>query len=564
MERLESRESLAAVEDVVTEESTVVPEPSEALDFKGELADLLERRDFRTLLGLAEENRIAIDANPDLTAIVMAASERLEAEPYARTFIDAAEKAQREGRDDEAHSLLEKARALDPSHPSLPPAMMPTETSEGNERIRELLEEGQRALLRGDHQGAIDSWSRIFLIDIDHAEAGQRIEEARRLRAENERQIEEAFHEAVSLWELGTTDKAREQFERVLGINPSHVGAKDYLERMDAQAAAESSGFEGAPQSGDAEVFTPPDSLSYARKRATKRQEAEPTVSPATETRVEVETVEPAARPKPKPRRALLANRRFLSIAGLAVLVLVVALAALYVKRDVFFPNSNDEPEVAQVDALVRARKLQAVGQTAMAIAQLTHLQTDHPQYAEAQALVAQWQAPAAVAEEPTGPSDEDLARRDALVAQAQQARQNREYLRTSVYYERAAKIAPLAEQDLLLQTEVEQRLAGLEKQIELYKQGDWEFALPELWRLHSANPDDKDVVRLMVDSYYNLGVRDLQRGDPPAAVDKLERAIELDPADNGVEHLLDFGRTYADRPADLLYRIFVKYLPFR
>lgn len=561
MKKLETGESLTLSESRATEEAAAMPEPEKALDLESELEDLLEHRDFRTLLNLAEEHRDAIEANPDLSAIVMMASERLEAEPYARTFIDAAEKAHREGRQDEALSLIEKARALDSSHPSLPPEMMPAETSETNQRIRELLEEGQQALQRGDHQDAIDSWSRIFLIDIDHTEANQRIEEARRLRAEKERQVEEAFHEGTSLWEQGATDKAREQFEKVLSINPAHAGAKDYIERMDAGTAPAASSFEGAQPSGDAEVFTPPDSLAYARQRATQRVESEPTATLATAAEPEAQS-EAAT----KPRRGLPANRRFLSIAGLVVLVLVAAFAALYLKRDVFFPNSSDEPEVAQIDALARARKLQEAGQTAMAITQVSHLPTDHPQYAEAQALIAQWEAPTEVAIEkkPTGPNKEDLARRDAFVAQAQKARQNREYLRTSEYYERAAQIAPLDEQDLLLQTEVEQRLAGLEDQIELYEQGDWQFALPELWRLHSANPDDKDVVRLMVDSYYNLGVRDLQRGDPPAAIEKLERAIELDPTDGEVERLLRFSRLYAERPADLLYRIFVKYLPFR
>ena len=51
--------------------------------------------------------------------------------------------------------------------------------SESERRIAELLDEGQRAFESGDHQAAIDAWSRIFLIDIDHQEAARRIEQAR-------------------------------------------------------------------------------------------------------------------------------------------------------------------------------------------------------------------------------------------------------------------------------------------------------------------------------------------------------------------------------------------------
>ena len=188
---------------------------------------------------------------------------------------------------------------------------------------------------------------------------------------------------------------------------------------------------------------------------------------------------------------------------------------------------------------------------------------TQHPQYAEAQALIAQWETPAEP-EEPSGPSEEELAARDALVASAHAAKDNREYLVANERYDEAAKIAPLDDQDQLLHEEVKQRLADLASQIELFEQGDWEFVLPELWKLHMANPDDKDVVKLMVDSYFNLGVRDLQRGDTPAASEKFVRAQELDPTDGEVERLLRFSRVYGERPADLMYRIFVKYMPFR
>ena len=89
---------------------------------------------------------------------------------------------------------------------------------------REMTAMAQRGPLRGS----------VFLIDIDHAEANRRIEMARRLKAEGERKIEEAFHEGVSQWELGATDKARQQFEKVLALSPTHPGAKDYLQAVDA------------------------------------------------------------------------------------------------------------------------------------------------------------------------------------------------------------------------------------------------------------------------------------------------------------------------------------------
>lgn len=553
----------------------------EAVDLRAEMEDLLDKRDFRTLLNLAQEKPEALAADPELATLVGQANERLEAEPYVRTFIDSAEKAHREGKANEAEALIEKARALDPSHPALPPEPVKSDYQESNERIRELLEEGQNALERNDHQGAIDSWSRIFLIDIDHDEANRRIEQARRRKAEHERQVEEAFHEGVSQWELGGTDRAREQFEKVLSLAPNHVAAKEYIERMDArEGEGEPLGGGAAEPSGDQEILTPPDSLAFARGKAEERGREEtgelPDLAdlpePAASETVDVDDIEIGGEAEPAPpaepaRRTggPLGNKRFVTLAGLGVLLVGAVLAALYWKRDVFFPNSEETPAVAQVDVLARARKLQEAGETARAIAQLRRLPTAHPQYAEAQSLIAQWEASQVEAvEEETGPSEAELAARDALVAQAQAARDDRRYLLAAGFYQEAEKIAPLDEQDRFLYEEVQQRLAGLESQIELFEQGDWEFVLPDLWRLHSANPDDKDVTKLMVDSYFNLGVRDLQRGDIPAAKEKFERAQELDPSDAQVERLLRFSQVYEERATDLMYRIFVKYTSFR
>ena len=79
---------------------------------------------------------------------------------------------------------------------------------ESQKRISELLEEGQGAFDAGEYQSAIDSWSRVFLIDIDHSEANRRIEQARRVAAEAERQVEEVFHEALSHLDSGSPQRA--------------------------------------------------------------------------------------------------------------------------------------------------------------------------------------------------------------------------------------------------------------------------------------------------------------------------------------------------------------------
>src|SRR4030095_13316352 len=124
--------------------------------------------------------------------------------------------------------LIDEAPATAAAAPSMAAA------SDSDKRIAELLDEGQEAYDRGEHQAAIDAWSRIFLIDIDHAEAARRIEQARKLKAGSERQVEEIFHEGAAHLEAGELDPARAAFRKVLELQPGHLAAREMLQRADA------------------------------------------------------------------------------------------------------------------------------------------------------------------------------------------------------------------------------------------------------------------------------------------------------------------------------------------
>jgi tetratricopeptide (TPR) repeat protein len=527
----------------------------------GELADLLDRRDFHHLLQLAAEHKARVAADPDLEHLVAEARSRLEAEPYVRSFLDRALQLRKDGHEQEAEATLVKARQLDPTHPELarvsaPPvsasALLESVAAElaqpatGDERITRLLAEGQRAFERADYQGAIDSWSRIFLIDIDHGEANRRIEEARRHKAERERQLEELYHEGVSLWELGSNTQARRVFERVLEMDSGHLAARDAIERIDAGEASATPG-----ETAVAEVLTVPE------PEATPTTSARTTAAPA-----------PAAARRPalaagkaKPGRTRPA---FWAIGGAVLLLALAGGWLLYSQRQGLFPNSESTSPAEPADSgvLERARKLHELGQTASAIDLLRRLPAAHAQYVEAQSLIAQWET--LLEEGATAPTPEQLAERAGALAEARSAAQQREHLRAVDLLDRAAAIAPLEPADGELLAASRRQVSGLQRELDLFRQGDWEFALPELWRLHDSDPANPDINRLIVDSYYNLAVRDLQRQDLNEAVTKLEEGLALAPQDAGLERLARFARLYTGSPPDLRYRIFVKYLPFR
>ena len=582
---------------------------------RAEFQDLLDQRRFQELLTAAAAERPAVTADPELQKIVATAQERMEAEPYLMKFLTSARQALQTGNAAEVARLLDKAKSLDPSHPEIaelerigrgsaappPPAAvqipapfpaeaMPSATlafggsgdSESERRIRELLDEGQAALDKGDPQGAIDSWSRIFLIDIDHQEAARRIEGARRMKAENERQVEEVFHDGLARLETGDAASARRAFQRVLELQPGHFAAREYLQQID-------SGNVPTPRPGSLRDLPaiPPDLPLPGDLDASGNLREEILVPPeppgATGRTAERRTA--AKAPAAKAGGEGRARRLFLIVGGA---VLVLALAAgwwFFTNRDSVFPNSETGEETSSAaplpgsDPIARAERLHKTGKTDLAVKQLQRIPEADPNYARAQKLIAEWggtpapaapgtapaTAPAAVPVAPAVPgSSEAVQRRETLLAAARAAHGERSYLKALSRLEQAAALGRLEGADAQLLEDTRRKLAPIAQEIDLFRQHEWEFILPKLWRLRDQNPDDRDVNQLIVDCYYNLAVRDLQRADAMKAAEKLQEALNLRPDDPLLRRHLLFAQTYEQRQKDLLYRIYVKYLPYR
>ncbi len=449
--------------------------------------------------------------------------------------------------------------------------------SESDRRIRELLAEGQTAFDAGDPQGAIDAWSRIFLIDIDHQEASRRIEAARKLKAESERQVEEIFHDGLSRLEAGDLEAARQAFQRVLELQPGYFAAREYLQQLDAGTvpAPKATGVREPPPAEPVLSSIPSDlDVSGQELKEEILVPPEPGEQPA-----------PSGDRKPAKRTAAARDagraRRLFALVGGAVLVLaLVAGWFVYQNRERLFPNSQSEetpPPALSRDPITRAQDLHQSGKTAIALNQLRRIPPSDPQYRQAQELIAEWggaaapSPPLALPAAPTpaqlaaaAASQEAAARRQALLAAAREARSQGSHLKALRRLEQAGTIAKLEGEDAQLLASTKSALAPLAKQIEYFRQREWEFILRDLWIMHEANPSDRDVTQLLVDSSYNLAVRDLQRNDATKAVSWLTDAVKLAPEDSVLRRHYLFAQTYQERPKDLLYKIYVKYLPFR
>jgi tetratricopeptide (TPR) repeat protein len=437
--------------------------------------------------------------------------------------------------------------------------------SESDQRIRELLDEGQAAFDLGEHQLAIDAWSRIFLIDIDHEEAGRRIDQARKLKAEIERSLEQTLHEGIELAESGDYAKAREAFERVLEEEPGHNEAREHLQLLEIREKGEAAPSD-APDPGGEPRMSPPSAEARAADPAAEETPGRAADSgPASASDQAAGSADAVGdAPRMAPMQAAKETRqkpsRLFLIIGSAVLALALGGGwFLFTNWSRLFPNAAAE---GAEDPIARAQELQQSGQTATAIAELQKIPADDPAHARAQALIARMkQAPKEKAAE--FELDDALAERAEILSRARSALAAGDAIDAESLYQQANELAPLAGEAAATFEDLRRRLDPVRGQLEVFRQGEWEIALRELWRLHQDRPDNQVISDLMVDCYYNLGVRDLQRGDSGSAAEMFGEAGKLRPGDRQLERLARFATTYRTRSPDLQYRIFVKYLPF-
>lgn len=591
-------------------------------ELRAELRSLLEEGEHEEVVLLAQAEHERVMAAPELREIARTAQNRQEAEPYIQSFLGKAREALRHDEVEQAKQYLGHARELDPSHPAIrdfaavleargstgpaPASVEPSraeelaempdlsvdsfdpseetaaedsltggfsldqaggEGEESDARIRELLAEGQAAFERGELQEAIDAWSRIFLIDIDHEGAAKRIEKARALKDERERQVEETFHDAVSKLEAGNTEQARALFRKVLDLQPGHLAAREYLQELEEGRL----GGKAAPRK-----TTPPgeeELEASAPADAAEPLSHEILVPPEPGAG---EASPPAGKAATSASPSRMPSTTFLLVGG-AVLLLVVAGAWLFLQYgDVFFPNAMEEAAVspgATMDPIAQATRLYDAGRINEALERLRRIPPESEQHDEAQALVSQWEAASEAAEEPgeerrdegiTSSPGAEASERETLIAEARAHLEAEENLLALADLEEAASISSLTEEEEELREAALGALEPLATELELVRGADWEFALRELWQLHQADPQNQDVIRLLTTSYYNLGVRDLQRGDTQEALDHFQEALRFRPRDPELQRHLRFAQTYEQRPKDLLYEIYARKLSFR
>lgn len=426
-------------------------------------------------------------------------------------------------------------------------------SSDDQKKIEQYLSDGDRAFDAGEYQQAIDLWSRIFLIDVTNDEASARIERAKLRRRELEQKIEPLLTSGIAAFDRGDKARARTDLSEVLRLDPQNMTAQDYLERLD-QGVVETPvipptsrdddkldlGFfddESAAGSYEAPLVPPPPGAATpAAAKTTGRQAAAPK----------------AAGPARK----------------LPIVPIVAVLALLVLGAGGWFAWTRlmNEPEVetgAGEAIMARASMLAGNGKYDQAIALLQDIKPDDPQHDEALVMIADLRSKKASSAAMMGgvPAEQYFQQK---IAAAQQALAAHDYAAAKAAFEEAQKVKPLPADAKAQYDAAAQQVAKLGAAKALFAERKFADAIASLQPLLEQDPQNQNIQRMIVDAHFNLGAAALQEERLPDAIREFDEVLKMNPGDELAKRSRDLAVRYEGQPKDLLYRIYVKYLPLR
>ncbi len=422
------------------------------------------------------------------------------------------------------------------------------------QKIENYLRDGDDLFESGDYQGAIDSWSKIFLIDVTNEQASERIEQAKERKRSADQRLDDLVTSGVAAYDRGDYQTARQTFEEVLAQDDSNFRAGEYLEKLDDHSAATAG---GASESSSLPPPPPPAAIdhddSIYQGDMYEEEASVPPPPPRTSDKPSNAATTPRAAGKKSPR-------------GLILAVLAVAVLAV----GAWFGWSmlgGDEP--AQVDTAAtqgkinRARLLAEGGDYPQAISVLSSVEPGDPMREQALQLIAQYRQQQAEKGGMVGgrPMNEV---RDEFLAQGRSSFQEEDYITAKTAFEEAAKLKPLEGTDRDMYENATRQVSKLQAATTLFAQGSYAEAIDELSAVLEAEPTSVNAREMLVNAHFNLGVTALKNDDHQRAIEEFSLVLEDDPNDAMARRSLEIAQLYNDRPKDLMYEIFIKYLPLR
>lgn len=423
-------------------------------------------------------------------------------------------------------------------------------------KIRQYLADGDRAYEGGDYQQAIDLWSRIFLIDVTNDEASDRIERAKAKRRELEQKIEPLLTTGIAAFERGDTERAHKDLSEVMRLDPQHAAAQDYLNRLSEPPPAARSSYIAPSLDNDSLELGMLDEDPLPGGFQTPLIPPPPgsaAAAPASRTTGKIAV----AKPKPP------ATGRKLPIAAIAGI-----LGALILLGGGWFvwKRSQDKPQAeagAGQAVIARAQTLAGAGNYDQAIALLQDIQPNDPVHDQALVLIADLRKKKSTAAAMVDgiPADQYYAQH---IAEARTAFEAHDYVVAKNAFDKASRAKPLPPDMKELYDAAVQQVGKLDSAKALFAERKFADAIANLEPLLAQEPDNLAIRKLLSDAHFNSGAMALQEERTADAIRELDEVLKANPNDEIAKRSRDLAARYDGQPKDLLYKIYVKYLPLR
>jgi tetratricopeptide (TPR) repeat protein len=438
-----------------------------------------------------------------------------------------------------------------------------TTTPDDQKKIEQYLADGDRAFDAGDHQQAIDLWSRIFLIDVTNEQASERIERAKAKRRDVEQKVDALIASGLGALDRKDAARARADFGEALRLDPNNAAARDHLDELNrpAEAAetAAASPYGADDQKIDLDFFEDELPAGIEPPLIPPPPGAAP---PASEAEAEAKA-EPKAKAKAKKAKAPSAPRKLPLGALLGVLAVVVLVAGGWFLWQ-RLGNKPEQETAAASDAVVaRAKMLAGRGKYDEAIALLQDIKANDPQHDAALVMIADLQQKKAGS---AAMIDGKPAAQyyDEKVAAARAAFDAHDYAAAKQAFEEAQRVKPLAPDAKGQYDTAANQVAQLDAAKKLFTEQRYTEAIANLQPILDQDPQNANVQKMILDAHFNLGAQALQEERTADAITEFSQVLEKNPNDDLAKRSRELALRYDKQTKDLLYRIYVKYLPLR
>lgn len=216
------------------------------------------------------------------------------------------------------------------------------------------------------------------------------------------------------------------------------------------------------------------------------------------------------------------------------------------------------DPAATQAD-FDRATNFANHGDFDKAIEVLRGVDPSDPMHNRALELIADYQGRKAQERDKAAQADYD-----SRLAKAREAFAIKNFLEAKTQYESASAIKTLTPEDQANYQIASQQAAKLDAAQILFKEGKYVESVAALEQLLAEDPENVSIRLLLANAHFNLGRSMLEQEQLAQAAEEFSKTLEFNPQDDLAQRSKDFAQRYDGEPKDLLYRIYVRYLPIR